>query len=284
MYKIKIILITLFIFVFYKDLIAKDFLIMSSIPDESITELHKKFLPLTNYLENKIGMKIKFYPVTDYAAVVEGLANNKIDFAWLGGFTYIQAKIRSNNNVLPIIQREKDTRFTSVFISHKDNKVNNLEDLKNKSFSFGSPSSTSGHLMPRSFLKKKNIIPENFFDKIAYSGAHDVTIYSVFGKKVFAGVLNSLVWQKFCKERPEIVKDLNVVFTTPEYSDYNWTIRKNIPEKIRKKIILAFLSLNKDNDKHQEILNLQRANIYLKTKDENYQKIYEVARESNLIK
>ena len=284
MYKINIILITIFVVIFNKSLIAKDFLIMSSIPDESITELHKKFLPLTNYLEKKINMKIKFYPVTDYAAVVEGLANNKIDLAWLGGFTYIQAKIRSNNNVLPIIQREKDTRFTSVFISHKDNKVNSLEDLRKKSFSFGSPSSTSGHLMPRSFLRTKNISPEIFFSRISYSGAHDATIYSVLGKKVFAGVLNSLVWQKFLKEKPKIAKDLDVVFTSPEYYDYNWTIRKDVPEKIRRKLIQAFLNLNKNNNKHQKILNLQRANFYLKTKDENYQEIFEAARESKLIK
>ena len=284
MYKITIILITIFVVIFNKSLIAKDLLIMSSIPDESITELHKKFLPLTNYLEKKIKMKIKFYPVTDYAAVVEGLSKNKIDLAWLGGFTYIQAKIRSNNNVLPIIQREKDTRFTSVFISHKDNKVNSLEDLRKKSFSFGSPSSTSGHLMPRSFLRKKNISPEVFFSRIAYSGAHDATIYSVLGKKVFAGVLNSLVWQKFLKEKPEIAKDLNVVFTTPEYYDYNWTIRKDVPKKIRRKLIQAFMDLNKDNYEHQKILNLQRASFYLETKDENYQKIFEAARESKLIK
>ena len=138
--------------------------------------------------------------------------------------------------------------------------------------------------MPRSFLRKKNISPEVFFSRIAYSGAHDATIYSVLGKKVFAGVLNGLVWQKFLKEKPEIAKDLDVLFTTPEYYDYNWTIRKNVPEEIREKLIQSFLNLNKDNNKHQEILNLQRASFYLRTKDENYQKIFEAARESKLIK
>lgn len=277
-------MITIFVLLFNKSLVSKDFLVMSSIPDESITELHKKFLPLTNYLEKKIGMKIKFHPVTDYASVVEGLANNKIDIAWLGGFTYIQAKIRSNNNVLPIIQRDKDTKFTSVFITHKDNKVNSLVDLKKKSFSFGSPSSTSGHLMPRSFLKKQEIIPESFFKRIAYSGAHDATIYSVLGKKVFAGVLNNLVWEKFYNEKPEIAKNLDVINITPEYYDYNWTIKKDMPTELKNKIIDAFLYLNNDSLENKKILRLQRANFYLRTKDENYQEIYKAAKESKLIK
>lgn len=284
MYKIKIIVIILFSLLYEKSSISKDFLVMSSIPDESVTELHKKFLPLTNYLEKKISMKIKFHPVTDYASVVEGLANNKIDIAWLGGFTYIQAKIRSNYNVSPIIQRDKDTKFTSVFISHKDNKINSLLDLKNKSFSFGSPSSTSGHLMPRSFLKKQEIVPESFFKRIAYSGAHDATIYSVLGKKVFAGVLNNLVWQKFYNEKPELAKNLDVISITSEYYDYNWTIRKDMSTELKNKIIDAFLNLNNDSLENKKILRLQRASFYLKTKDENYQEIYEAAIESKLIK
>ena len=182
---------------------SRDKLIISSIPDESITELHKKFLPLTEYLETKTKQKVEFFSVTNYSSVVEALSQGKVDMAWLGGLTYIQAKIRSNGNVEPVIQRVKDSLFTSVFITHVDNEIKILEDLKNKSFSFGSPSSTSGHLMPRFFLEKQNINPEEYFSEIGYSGAHDATIFSVLSKKVSAGALNSLVWEKFVRENPK---------------------------------------------------------------------------------
>ncbi|MBH43500.1 MAG: putative selenate ABC transporter substrate-binding protein [Rickettsiales bacterium] len=282
MFKINFVFVLLFSFV--KTLQSNDSLIISSIPDESVTELHKKFLPLTEYLESEIKKKIEFVPVTSYASVVEALSQRKVDMAWLGGLTYIQAKIRSNGNVEPIIQRSKDSKFTSVFITHVDNKIYQFKDLKNKSFSFGSPSSTSGHLMPRLYLEKQNIDPEEFFEKIGYSGAHDATIFSVLSKKVSAGVLNSLVWEKFVRENPKKAKELNIFFVTPKYFDYNWTVRKDLTNEIKESITNAFLKLNYNNSTHRKILDLQRAKKYIKTHDQNYSDIFIAGKKTGLIK
>ena len=276
-------LITLIIVFISFTIHSKEKLRISTIPDESINELHKKFLPLVEYLEKETNLKIEFTPVTDYAAVVEALVSKKIDMAWLGGFTYVQADMRSNENIIPIIQRERDKKFKSVFITNKDSKIKNLKDLKNKTFSFGSPSSTSGHLMPRYFLMQEKIIPENFFNKIAYSGAHDATIFSVLGKKVDAGALNISVWEDFNKKNLKVKNNLSVFFTTPDYFDYNWSIRKDIPESTRKKIINAFLKLDKNKPSHKEILKLQRAEKYIKTNKLNYQKIKDASIEINLL-
>src|SRR5262245_50436700 len=71
---------------------AQQVLRVSAIPDEAPTELQRKFKPLGEYLEKKIGMKVEFIPVTDYPASVEGLVNNKLDMVWFGGFTFVQAK------------------------------------------------------------------------------------------------------------------------------------------------------------------------------------------------
>ena len=273
-----------FIYCFFKPILSQDKLIISSIPDESVTELHKKFLPLTKYLESKTNKKIEFFPVTNYSSVVEALSQKKVDIAWLGGLTYIQAKIRSNGEVEPIIQRVKDTKFTSVFITHQDEKISKIEDLKNKSFSFGSPSSTSGHLMPRLFLEKNNINPEKYLKQIGYSGAHDATIFSVLSKKVSAGVLNSIVWKKFVRENPKKAKELIVFYTTPKYYDYNWTIRKDLSNEIKESLVNAFLELDYNNPYHKKILDLQRANKYIKTNDKNYLNIYIAGKKTGLIK
>ena len=96
---------------------AQQVLRVSAIPDEAPTELQRKFKPLVNYLEQKLGMKVEFMPVTDYAASVEGLINNKLDMVWFGGFTFVQAKVRSNGKVVPLVQREEDEKFKSVFIT-----------------------------------------------------------------------------------------------------------------------------------------------------------------------
>ena len=167
---------------------------VTAIPDESPTELARKAAPLMNYLEGKLGMKVEYTPVTDYAAAVEALVNKKVDMAWFGGFTYVQANVRSGGKILPIAQREEDEKFRSVFIS-SDPAVRSLADLKGKDVSFGSQSSTSGHLMPRSFLLQAGINPEKDFARVAYSGAHDATIAAVASGKVQGGALNISVWE-----------------------------------------------------------------------------------------
>lgn len=130
--------------------IADEVFRVTAIPDESPTELARKAAPLVKYLEQKLGVKVEFIPVTDYAAAVEALVNKKVDLAWFGGFTFVQANKRSGGKVIPIVQREEDAQFKSVFIT-ADPSIKSLADLKGKDFSFGSASSTSGHLMPRSF-------------------------------------------------------------------------------------------------------------------------------------
>ncbi len=179
---------------------AQDVLRVSAIPDESPTELQRKFAPLGKYLESEIRIKVEFIPVTDYAAVVEALAAKKIDMAWLGGFTFVQARLRTGN-ANPIIQREEDRVFTSKFIANAASGINRLADLKGRTFTFGSVSSTSGSLMPRYFLLQNKLVPEKDFRRVAYSGAHDATALQVESGKVDAGVLNASVWKNWLKTK-----------------------------------------------------------------------------------
>ncbi|OWW19940.1 putative selenate ABC transporter substrate-binding protein [Noviherbaspirillum denitrificans] len=256
---------------------------VSAIPDEAPTELQRKFKPLGNYLEQKLGMKVEFVPVTDYAASVEGLVNKKLDMVWFGGFTFVQAKIRSNNKVIPIVQREEDEKFRSVFITASP-AINSLADLKGKTFTFGSESSTSGHLMPRSFLLAANINPDADMKRVAFSGAHDATVAAVASGKVDAGALNISVWEKLVSQGKIDPKSVRVFYTTPGYYDYNWTVRSDMDPALRKKLTDAFLALNPNDAQGKEILDLQRASRFIPTKTENYEQIEKAARNAGLLK
>jgi phosphonate transport system substrate-binding protein len=262
---------------------AQQVLRVSAIPDEAPTELQRKFKPLGNYLEQKLGMKVEFVPVTDYAASVEGLINNKLDMVWFGGFTFVQAKVRSNGKVVPLVQREEDEKFKSVFIT-TDKSINKLEDLKGKTFTFGSESSTSGHLMPRFYLLNAKINPDTDMKRIAFSGAHDATVAAVSGGKVDAGALNISVWEKLQaqgKIDPNVVR---VFYTTPGYFDYNWSVRADMNPALRKKLTDAFLALNKNDAQGKEVLELQRATRFIPTKAENYESIEKAAQQAGLLK
>jgi phosphonate transport system substrate-binding protein len=256
---------------------------ISSIPDESPTELQRKFTPLANYLEAATGMKVIYTPVTDYAAVVEALAAKKIDLAWLGGFTFVQARLRTGD-AIPIVQRAEDEKFTSRFIAGADSGVNGLADLKGKTFAFGSPSSTSGHLMPRHFLQQAGIDPERDFKRIAFSGAHDATAAFVESGRVDAGVLNASVWDRLVEQKKVDPAKVKVVSTTPPYFDYNWTVRGDLDPTLIKKLTDAFLRLDPANPADKELLDLQRASRFIPTKPENYQGIEAAARAAGLLK
>lgn len=256
---------------------------VTAIPDESPTELARKFAPLGQYLQARLGMPVEWTPVTDYAAAVEALVNGKVDLAWFGGFTFVQASVRSGGGVIPLVQREEDTKFRSVFITGTDTGIRTLADLKGRTFSFGSQSSTSGHLMPRSFLLQAGIDPDRDFKRVSYSGAHDATIAAVAGGKVDAGAVNISVWEKFVAEAKIDPKQVRVFYTTPPFYDYNWSVNAAMPVALREKLRQAFLELTPGTPEGKEILELQRASRFVPTRPENYQGIEAAARSAGLL-
>src|SRR5574343_867209 len=256
---------------------------VSAIPGEAPTELQRKFAPLGKYLEAQTGIKVVFTPVSDCAAVVESLATKKIDLAWLGGFTFVQARIRTNGTAIPIVQRAEDAVFTSKFIT-ADPAIKGLADLKGKTFAFGAPSSTSGSLMPRFFLQQAGLNPEKDFRNVAYSGAHDATVAFVAAGKADAGVLNASVWEKMVEQNKVDTSKVRAFSTTPTYFDYNWTVRGDLDPALVKKLTDAFLKLDPANPEHKVILALQRASKFVPTKKENYEGIEKAAHSAGLLK
>jgi len=256
---------------------------VSAIPDESPTELQRKFAPLGAYLARATGLEVKFVPVTDYAATVEGLAAGKLDLVWYGGFTFVQAR-RRTGDAIPLVQRAEDAHFHSKIIVPASSKARALSDLKGASFAFGSVSSTSGHLMPRFFLLEAGIDPERDFANVAYSGAHDVTARWVEAGKVDAGALNESIWQKLVDERKVDPAKVRVLWTTPEFHDYVWTARGGLDPALVERLRAAFLALDPANPEHKTILDLQRASRFIPTGPENYAAIERAARAAGLLR
>jgi phosphonate transport system substrate-binding protein len=256
---------------------------VTAIPDESPTELARKAAPLVKYLEGKLGMKVEFTPVTDYAAAVETLANRQIDMAWFGGFTFVQAQQRSGGKVIPLVQREEDEKFRSVFITTEP-AIKSLADLRGKTVSFGSQSSTSGHLMPRSYLLAAGLDPDKDLKRVAYSGAHDATVAAVASGKVDAGALNISVWEKLIADKKVDPSKVRAFYTTRAYFDYNWTVHADMPAPLREKLTKAMLDLSPATPEGKQVLELQRATRFIPTRVENYKGIETAARSAGLLK
>ena len=257
---------------------------ISAIPDENPNELLRIHAPLSQYLSKELNMKVQFTPVGDYAATVEGLAAKKLDLVWYGGFTSVQAVRRTNGTAKRLVLRQEDAEFKSVFIARPGSGINSLADLKGKTFSFGSVSSTSGHLMPRFFILKARLNPEKDFKQVAYSGAHDATALWVESGKVDAGALNFLVWQKLIETKKVDLSKVNVFWTTPPYVDYVWTARGELDKGLQERITAAFLKLDYQNPEHKRLLDLHRTKKYIRANDEDWRGTEEAARAAGLQK
>ncbi|MBI3779805.1 MAG: putative selenate ABC transporter substrate-binding protein [candidate division NC10 bacterium] len=256
---------------------------VSAIPDENPNELMRIYAPFADYLTKVLGIPVKYFNVVDYAATVEALAAKKLDMVWYGGFTFVQARKRTGN-AIPVVSREEDLHFHSKFITRPETSIKTLADLKGKTFSFGSVSSTSGHLMPRYFLLKNGIDPDRDFAKFSFSGAHDATALWVESGKVDAGALNEAVWDKLVQTKKVDTGKVKVFWTTPPYIDYVWTVRGDLDSALVEKIAAAFTKLNYSNPSDRALMDLQRTKKYVRVKAEQFKPAEEAAIAAGLLK
>jgi phosphonate transport system substrate-binding protein len=253
---------------------------IGAIPDQNAADLNRSMEDFAKDLGEKTGLNVEYVPSVDYSALVTAFDRGEIQLAWFGGLTGVQAR-----NLVPeaeaFAQRPIDEKFKSVFIANKDVKIDNLEELKGKSFTFGSESSTSGHLMPRYFMMEASIDPDQDLDgKPNYSGSHDKTYKLVESGSFQTGALNISVWEAAVKEGKVDESKVKVFYTTPEYYDYNWTLNK-MDADTKAKLKEAILSMTSEDN---EIMELLQTDKFIETKNENYKAIEEVAKQLKIIK
>ncbi|MCH4888692.1 putative selenate ABC transporter substrate-binding protein [Acidaminobacter sp. JC074] len=258
-------------------------LIIGGIPDQNTSTLTERFDELAKYIEKETGIKTEYVPSADYAALVTGFSREEVHLGWFGGLTGVQARSQVEGSEA-IAHRPRDAEFESVFIYNTANTIENLNDLKDKSFTFGSESSTSGHLMPRFFLMEVGLTPEETFSDIPnYSGSHDKTWKLVESGTFDAGALNIAVWESAVDEGKVDTDKVKVFYTTPHYFDYNWSITdvdKTFGQGSKDKIKSALLKFGADNP---EIMALFQDTGFVETNNDNYQAILDVAKSLDII-
>ncbi len=223
------------------------------LPDESVEALHQRYDPLLDHLSAETGLDFKLVPPSDYDELVRLFRDHKVDLAYFGGLTFVQAHLFYHAE--PLVMRDVDTRFTSWFLVRDSDPAHGLADFKGKVFTFGSRLSTSGHLMPRHFLQtEKQLIPEEYFTEVRYSGAHDKTAYQVRDGAVDLGAVNSEIVKTMLRDGRLKEKEVRVLWETPPYPDYVWAVHDRFNEGLKTQLRDAFLRLDADDAVHGKIL------------------------------
>lgn len=212
--------------------------VFTAIPDEDQTKLVERFQGVADYLSEKLDVDVRYIPVKSYAAAITAFRNNQVQLAWFGGLSGVQAR-RLVPGSEALAQGVEDAAFKTYFIANKDaglDAMDHLGDaLKGKTFTFGSKGSTSGRLMPEFYLREAfNQAPDEIFSRVGYSGNHTRTLRLVEAGTYQVGALNFQVWQKELEDGNINTDNVKVIWKTPTYPDYQWTIRGDVDDRFGK--------------------------------------------------
>ena len=261
-------------------------LVFSAIPDQDQSQLIKRFGAVADYLSTKLDVPVKYVPVKSYSAAITAFRNNQIQLAWFGGLSGVRARLLVPGSEV-IAQGQEDTEFQSYFIAHHSTGLQASENfpksISDKTFTFGSKGSTSGRLMPEFFIRESlQKSPDDVFKRVGFSGNHSRTIALVQTGAYQVGATNYKVWGEEMKAGKIDSSKVSVIWKTPTYPDYQWTIRGDVDkhwgEGFKSRVQQALLEM-----KDPALLEAFPRSSFIKASNNDYQPILETARQIGLI-
>ena len=282
----RILLVLILLLVTSNYACAKPF-VFTAIPDQDETALKERFDKVADYLSKELKHEVKFVPVKSYAASVTAFRNDDVQLAWFGGLSGVRARLLSEGSQA-IAQGVEDPNFKTYLIANKDvvikeNSEKIPEGIVNKTFTFGSKGSTSGRLMPEYFLRQEfGKSPEDIFEKVGFSGNHSRTIALVQSGAYQVGAVNYKVWEKELAAGKIDTNKVSLIWQTPGYPDYQWTIRGDVDEAYGEgftaKVTAALLNL-----KDKSILDAFPRTGFIPASNADFQPVLDIAKEVGLI-
>ena len=245
----------LIISVIHTEQVFANTFVFTAIPDEDESKLRSRFDKVATYLTNQLDIEVKYIPVKSYGAAVTAFRNNQVQLAWFGGLSGVRARALVSGSTA-IAQGVEDPEFQTYFIAHSSTELKKSSNfpimIAGKTFTFGSKGSTSGRLMPEFYIRKNfSNSPNKVFSRVGYSGNHSRTISLVESGAFQIGATNFQVWKKDLAAGKIDTSKVAVIWETPSYPDYNWSIRgdvdKNFGSGLTERVKTALLNL-KDPD------------------------------------
>ncbi len=250
------------------------------VPNQAPDKVRAQYEPFRQYLATVLGQPVETFVATDYAGLVEAMAADRLDLAYFGGVTYVQAEQRAD--VYPIvteIDRETNTpKYFSAIIVRSGSPYQNTGDLKGKRFAFGDIASTSGSLYPRLMLDRVGIRSFEDPQTFVYTGGHDATLAAVINGAVEAGGIEKRIMERafdagtYRREQIRIIEQTLV-------QGYPWVVRSKLDRALVDRITDAFLKIDQP-----DLLQLMRAVRYAKVTKADYDEIRTEARRLGLVK
>lgn len=246
-------------------------LVITAIPDDGDADrMRENFGALARHLGQAVGIPVEYMHVENYAASVTALATGRAHVAWLGAVTTAQARMQMGEQLTILGCRDIDKGFVSYFIANPATGLGTVSDLgelakaaqgKGWSFTFGSKSSTSGHMMPRKyFMDQAGTTPEKVFRSVAYSGSHDVVMQMVADGTHPLGALNYASWDK---ADDALKARAPIVYKTPPYTNYALAARADLGPDLLARLRAALLAVDGSTPEGAQVLKYLKAGKFI---------------------
>lgn len=265
---------------------AADKFVFTAIPDQDESQLRKRFDKVARYLSKTLSKDVEYVPVKSYAAAVTAFRNNQVQLAWFGGLSGVRARGLVEGS-RAIAQGKADPNFETYFIANAKTGLTLSKDfpkeIAGKTFTFGSKGSTSGRLMPEYHIRKAfGKVPQQVFSRVGFSGNHSRTVALVQSGAYEVGATNFKVWKKGIKNGTIDPNKVRVIWKTPGYPDYNWSIRGDVDKAFgagfAEKVQSALISMN-----DPDLLSSFPRASFIPAQNSDYAPIKDTAKEIGLI-
>lgn len=229
------------------------------ISTESTQNLKADWQPLIEDMQKQTGLKVTAFFAPDYAGIIEGMRFNKVQVAWLGNKSAMEAVDRANGEVFAQMVNADGTQgYYSHLIVHKDSPLSSVEDVlknaKDLAFGNGDPNSTSGFLVPGYYVFSKNKVDAKSAFKIVRSANHETNALAVANKQVDVATNNSENLEKIKQRQPAKFADIKIVWTSPLIPLDPLVMHKELPEATKAKIKNFFVNYAKTDPREKEVV------------------------------
>ncbi len=267
-------------------IVAADTFVFTAIPDQDEARLMERFGKVATYLTRELGIEVKYVPVKSYAAAVTAFRNDQVQLAWFGGLSGVRARLLVDGSEA-IAQGVEDPNFQTYFIAHSSTGLKESKDFPKEiagmTFTFGSKGSTSGRLMPEYHIRQQfGKAPDEVFSKVGFSGNHSKTVALVQSGAYQVGATNFKVWKRELAEGKIDPNKLSIIWKTPGYPDYQWTIRGDVDARLgagfKDKVQAALLNMN-----DPDLLASFPRKGFITATNSDFQPILDTARELKLV-
>ncbi len=217
------------------------------ISTEASANQKKNWEPFLQALAKSTGFRINGFYATDYAGVIEAMRFNKVQVAWFGNKSGMEAADRAGAEVFgQIVARDGNVGYYSHIIVHRDSPFTRLDDIlkcdKSLDFGIGDPNSTSGFLVPTSYIfAARNIDPKSCF-KTVRNANHQANAMAVANRQVGAATNNSEDLQRVATNAPDAREKIRIIWTSPIIPLDPLMWRKDLDPAVKAKLYTAVMS------------------------------------------